>query len=171
MTATWVTKLSCFLLGTASGVTRYDAPPAAASPQSAPHISANFTQEVQHGVLVVRHGVAERPRIETKPAARAATREEIALAQLAGLADLGLIHIRPIATESGPSWKYKPATYHGYHAKPDWSYQSDAGWQYRGANGWRLYPQPAWTLRPGAVNALLTQLPTSGDNWRVTRWE
>lgn len=165
MAATWLVGLFRFLLLTSPSLLGNDTQGPAPGSQA----SSAPTQEVQHDILVVRHGMAQAAQARTAaaPVVLDTSPDELVLADLA---DLGLIHIRPLA-QNGPSWKYKPKQYFGYHAKPDWTYQRAAGWRYSAQSGWRLRPEPAWSLRPGGVNALLEQLPTHGRNWRVTRWQ
>jgi hypothetical protein len=136
--------------------------------------SETALKSVEQNVLVVRHGVAllapqPGPTHVARSAAPGITPEEAEA--LNRLADLGLITIRKPRTDARPSWAYRPKVYGGYHAKPQWTYHGRAGWLYNGQTGWRYRPEPDWAESPGAVQRLLQQLPTAGENWYVTRWQ
>jgi hypothetical protein len=137
---------------------------------------AQHPAATEQGVLVVRHRGLEQP---STPIAEPAPPPTISVRDamiLNGLQDHGLIAIRPVDLDrtrswwDDPKWKYTPKTYQGFKAKPDRPYQPRPGWLYDDQAGWRYRHEPAWAQRPGAVADVLSQLPTTGPNWYVTRW-
>ncbi len=135
----------------------------------------DITSTIEKSVRVVRHGVVREAR---RAGERPESDAELTPAEarlLNRLQDFGLIQIHAIDAHrtgrSWPLWKYTPKVYYGYHPKPDWKYRKRAGWRYDADSGWRYRPEPSWLQRPGALSELLTQLPTRGATWYVTRWQ
>lgn len=125
------------------------------------------------GVEVVRREQVIRTAIKKSPtsSSREAEAMKAKLRLLAELADMGLMEIRSVPPRVGPVRKWRPKVYHGYHAKPNDSYHRRPDWQYNDATGWRYREEPAWSDRPGAVYAVLRQLPMRGPGWVVGDWE